>query len=62
MEASSLDALTGVAPAGPCGGVTYEGSCEGNVLMYCDGNLKVVSCDAGATCGYDAQNKYFNCL
>lgn len=63
MDASVLDAQTGLPPSGSaCGAVTYEGSCEGNVLQYCDQSLKVMQCSAGETCGYDAQNKYFNCL
>ncbi len=44
----------------PCGGVTFEGQCQGKQLSYCDGSLKKQSCQG--CCGWDAQSGYYNCL
>ncbi|MSQ83436.1 MAG: hypothetical protein EXR77_11210 [Myxococcales bacterium] len=45
---------------GPCGTVSYEGQCDGKALSYCDATLKNQACSG--CCGWDAANKYFNCL
>jgi hypothetical protein len=47
-----------------CGAVTFEGECDGNVVNYCDqAELHTVDCAAaGQTCGWNAQESYFDCL
>lgn len=53
-----------VAPA-PCGGVTYEGSCDGDMLTWCDesGALRKVSCAAkGRRCALQNEATGFNCV
>ncbi len=50
----------GGGPVG-CGGVTYEGCCDGDQLQYCEGGqLKQSQCDAGS-CGWDAGKGFYNC-
>jgi MYXO-CTERM domain-containing protein len=46
--------------SGPCGGVSFEGVCNGDQLQYCDGGLQTQSC--GGCCGWDSGNGYYNCL
>lgn len=53
------------APAAdPCGGVTYEGQCNGSTVQWCENNqLNELSCSAsGRTCGWDQGGGYYNCL
>jgi hypothetical protein len=62
--ATGYNCLLQAPPADMCGGVTYEGQCNGNVLEYCyNGAIETTDCTAqGQTCGYqDAQTGY-NCL
>ena len=49
---------------GGCGGITYEGKCEGDTLKYCDNdNLQVINCkDYGGTCGYKGSAGYYDCI
>jgi len=50
---------------GPCGAVTVEGQCDGQVLNYCDeeGVLQTYDCAGlNATCAFDDANNYYNCL
>jgi len=42
-----------------CGAVTYEGECQGNTVVWCDGGLHSIKC---GTCGWDAKNGFYNCL
>ena len=44
---------------GACGGVSFEGQCDGNTLKYCDNGLQSQSCQG--CCGWDAGNGYYNC-
>ncbi len=45
-----------------CGGVSYEGCCNGSVLWYCDsGTLKSLSCSKSPKCGWDSSGKYYDC-
>ena len=48
---------------GGCGGITYEGTCQGNVLKYCDnGSLQTIDCAAyNGICEYDASKGYYDC-
>jgi hypothetical protein len=46
----------------PCGGITWEGQCDGDTLSYCDDEtVHVIECDPNS-CGYDADMSYYNCL
>ena len=50
---------------GNCGGVTYEGDCQGNVVEWCDGNgaLQQLDCaPSGTTCGWDQAAGFYNCI
>lgn len=51
-------------PADPCGGVTYEGQCDGAVLSWCDnGEVSTIDCGShGRACGWDGGNGFYNCL
>ncbi len=47
-------------PTDPCQGETYEGRCDGNTVIWCENEqVKTLQCQ---TCGYDAQQGYYNCL
>jgi len=51
------------APSGdPCGGVTYQGYCDGNVLVWCEnGQLWIYDCgNCGGICGY--QDPVIGCV
>ena len=48
-----------VEPVDPCGGISYEGCCDGTELNYCDnGELKTVDCQS---CGWKQQAQYYDC-
>jgi agmatine/peptidylarginine deiminase len=52
-------------PVDECGGLKYEGCCDGNVVTWCEnGKKQTVNCDNGS-CGWDPQgnngNGYYNC-
>ncbi len=51
-------------PEDPCGGISYEGQCEGALLSWCEGEqLHQVQCDQnGKQCGWDANNNFYNCI
>lgn len=52
----------GQAPADPCGGVTYLGTCEGDIAVWCDGQqVRRDDCRVnGLTCGYiDEETGYY---
>jgi len=54
-----------VAPAAAgCGDVTYEGYCEDNTVVWCEGDtLRRKDCNATAlTCGYQSAAVGYNCL
>ena len=46
-----------------CGGVSFEGCCDGNTLKYCENDaLTVGECDANeGTCGWAAGSGFYNC-
>lgn len=51
-------------PEDPCGGVTFEGQCDGLVLSWCE-NEQVTTIDcaqSGKSCGWDGGNGFYNCL
>ena len=44
-----------------CGGINYDGCCDGNVLQYCDeGQLAGGDCGDGG-CGWDPNNEWYDC-
>ncbi|MFT7624840.1 MAG: agmatine/peptidylarginine deiminase, partial [Myxococcota bacterium] len=48
------------APDDPCGGISFQGCCEGNTLKYCDnGQAQSVSCNDG--CGWQSGQGWYNC-
>jgi len=48
--------------ASGCGGVSFEGCCDGQTLKYCENNqLKTMNCGNQPQCGWDAQGKFYNC-
>jgi V8-like Glu-specific endopeptidase len=51
-------------PADPCGGLTYAGTCVGNVVKWCENNqVQQINCSTSKhTCGFDQANQYYNCL
>ena len=45
-----------------CGGVSYEGCCDGATLKYCDsGKLETLDCTSSPKCGWDSMVKYYDC-
>ena len=54
------DAGQCVEPADPCGGISFQGCCDGKELKYCDnGVIKGGNCNS--SCGWDAQNNFYEC-
>ena len=48
--------------SGACGGITYEGCCDGNTLKYCDaGKVVVSSCASSPKCGWDSTLLLYDC-
>lgn len=48
--------------ADPCGGITWEGQCDGNTVQWCaDGEVHEVDCETD-TCSWDGANSYMWCL
>lgn len=49
-------------PGDACGGITYEGTCDGDVAVWCeDGELWGYACEPGA-CGLDPSSGLYDCL
>ena len=48
---------------GDCGGVSFEGCCQGETLKYCDGGqLQTVDCiSAGPSCGWQPEGPFYDC-
>ncbi|HRE88126.1 MAG TPA: hypothetical protein PK095_03215 [Myxococcota bacterium] len=45
-----------------CGGISFEGCCDGDLVKYCeDGQVLVVPCIAQRTCGWDTIGDYYSC-
>jgi secreted trypsin-like serine protease len=44
-----------------CQGETYEGRCEGNVVIWCESG-QVMSIDCWSGCGFDPQAGFYDCL
>ncbi len=67
----ALDSSTGryaclsssTPPADSCQGETFEGRCSGNTVIWCeDGQVKQQSCGWFATCGYNEDKGYYDCI
>lgn len=49
-------------PDDPCQGITYEGICDGDVVVWCEGGeLWGIDCTP-AECGWNAQASYYDCV
>ena len=51
-------------PADPCNGETWQGRCEGDTVIWCE-NDQVNSIDCGshgASCGWNYQKGYYDCI
>jgi V8-like Glu-specific endopeptidase len=47
---------------GGCGGITFEGCCDGNQLKYCDGdNIEQLDCGGNPSCGWSSEAGYYDC-
>ena len=52
----------GVCVSDPCGGIKYEGCCDGSQLVYCDDDGALVTNECGGDgCGWVADKKWFDC-
>ncbi len=60
----SVGLAQGQALESACGGVSFEGACDGAVVSYChEGELYSVDCSAhGGTCGWNGDEGYHDCL
>lgn len=59
----SVGLSQGQALESQCGGVSFAGECDGNVVAYCrEGELVTVDCGAhGLTCGWNGDEGYNDC-
>lgn len=49
-------------PNDPCQGITYEGICDGDVVVWCEeGELWAIDC-APAACGWNPDASYYDCV
>ena len=56
-----LECAFGVCVADACGGITYDGCCDGSMLVYCDaGELVTQECGGGG-CGWVVTSKWYDC-
>ncbi|MCB9727795.1 MAG: agmatine deiminase family protein [Deltaproteobacteria bacterium] len=51
---------TCVSTSDACGGITYEGCCDGDTLRWCENGLNAQPCAAGQ-CGWEAGGPFYNC-
>ena len=51
----------GICTGDPCGGITYDGCCDGDSLIYCDSEDLVVQGCQGAGCGWNAEKEWYDC-
>ena len=72
FDCESADLVCGADPSGfnciepeevdPCGGETYEGRCEGNVVVWCDNEeVHTQTCGSNEACTYDTSASYYAC-
>jgi len=62
VQLCPLNELNKCDDPGPCGGLPYEGSCEGGVLQFCgaDGYPHAATCEG--CCGWDGEEGWYDCL
>ncbi len=54
--------VVGVCADDPCGGISFEGCCDGQVLLYCENNqLMSIDCSGNQDCGWNASAGYYDC-
>jgi len=59
----STGTSTSTSDDDPCGGLDWEGECDGNTVRWCDqGQIYEHSCPSGDTCGWDDYYEYYWCL
>ena len=47
---------------GACGGIAYEGCCDGEVLTWCEEEqLQTMDCAGNPSCGWQADAGFYNC-
>ncbi len=51
-------------PADPCNGVTFEGECQGDTVVWCENNqINSIDCGKyGYGCGWNSQGGYYDCV
>ena len=62
-EACVNGACEVAVPEEGCGGVSFEGCCDGSMLKYCENDeVKEIDCSAGSgACGWNAEGGYYDC-
>jgi hypothetical protein len=63
-EAASLCAeATCSGASDPCKGVSFEGECQADTVVWCESNaLHVLDCAGSGTCGLDTSSGIYDCL
>ena len=47
---------------GACGNVSFQGCCQGQVVMFClDDSLQQIDCSEAPSCGWNAAEGYYDC-
>jgi uncharacterized protein (TIGR03382 family) len=59
---NSCGGCGGGGGGGACGAVSYEGCCQGQVVLFCEGGtLQQLDCSANPSCGWSAEGGYYDC-
>jgi len=54
--------VQGACELDDCEGILWEGCCDGDTLKYCqEGALVTEDCSGKLSCGWEAENSYYNC-
>jgi hypothetical protein len=63
-SSSSGGGTTSGGGGGACGGITYEGTCKGNLLEWCENNkIQKLNCSSyGESCSWNSSASYYDCL
>lgn len=64
LEVSHVDGASAGGGGDPCGGITYQGQCDGSVLRWCDsGAVQSYDCaNKGEACGWQDDSIGNNCV
>jgi len=47
---------------GDCGGISFEGCCDGQTVKYCEGGqLKTLDCSQNPSCGWQPSGPFYDC-